>query len=87
MSIVEQQELRRWLTGQIAAHLGQPVEKLAGDVELASYGLDSVYALAIVAQIEDHFDIVLEPTIMWDNPSIDTLLAAITAELAATDHR
>ncbi|MGA4844598.1 acyl carrier protein [Streptomyces sp. G45] len=77
------ESLRTWLAACVASHLDKPADAVATDVPLTSYGLDSVYVLAIASELEDEFDVSLDPTIMWDNPTIDALSAALVAELAS----
>ncbi|WP_369359724.1 acyl carrier protein [Streptomyces sp. cg2] len=74
--------LRCWLADCVASHLGKPAGEVATDVPLSSYGLDSVYVLAIASELEDDLDLSLDPTIMWDNPTIDALSEALVQELA-----
>jgi acyl carrier protein len=74
-------ELRSWLTGRVAAQLGMSAEVIRPDVLLAEYGLDSVYALALSTDIEDHLALRLEPTVVWDHPTVDELAAFLLGEL------
>ena len=78
------ESLRQLLAECVATHLEKPAGEVATDASLASYGLDSVYVLAIAAELEDHLDISLDPTVMWDNPTIDALSEALVRELADT---
>ncbi|MCQ8773593.1 acyl carrier protein [Streptomyces telluris] len=74
--------LRDWLLGLVAEHVQLPREDIASHVPLSDYGLDSVYALSVAAEIEDRFGIDVDPTMMWDNPTIDALVEAVSKELA-----
>jgi acyl carrier protein len=75
--------LRPWLAGRIAAYVQRPVDEIELDVPLAEYGLSSVYALTLTGDIEDHLGVVVEPTMMWDHPTIDALASALLRALAA----
>ncbi len=75
-------ELRAWLAERVAAYVQRSPSELAYDVPLAEYGLDSVYALTLSGDIEDHLGIALEPTLMWDHPTIEALTSALLGELA-----
>ncbi|GAA3348526.1 hypothetical protein GCM10020358_67320 [Amorphoplanes nipponensis] len=75
------ESLRAWLVDCVADHLGRAPAGIATDVPLTTYGLDSVYALSIAAELEDHLDVSLDPTLIWDHPTIDALSAALVAEL------
>ncbi|MEV4611345.1 acyl carrier protein [Kitasatospora sp. NPDC049258] len=66
-----------WLTGRVAYYLDRPAAELRPDVKLVEYGLDSVYGMSIITEIEDRFDLELESTLAWDHPTI----AAITGYL------
>jgi acyl carrier protein len=72
---VPQAELRDWLRTQIAEYLDLPPEEIAVDVPLSAYGVDSLYALTIIADIEDHLEIALDPELIWDYPTIEALSA------------
>ncbi|MZF85521.1 acyl carrier protein [Streptomyces sp. SID5643] len=78
---LSQEELTAWLKERIAEHVDLPASEIRTDVVFASYGLDSVYAFAVIAEIEDRLGIALEPTVMWDNPTLDGLVGAISEEL------
>lgn len=75
-------DLREWLIGRVAHYLSAAPETIRADVPLADYGLDSVYALVICGDIEDHYQIVVEPTLAWDHPTIDALAAHLGKEIA-----
>lgn len=65
--------LAEWLRERVAHYLNRPAAEIAGDVPLAEYGLDSVYALTLATEIEDEFDMELDPTVMWDYSTIAAL--------------
>jgi hypothetical protein len=46
-------ELRAWLTNRVAEYLRLPAPEIDTSTQLAEYGLDSVYALALCGDIED----------------------------------
>ncbi|MCW8102734.1 acyl carrier protein [Streptomyces tauricus] len=81
----ENDDLRDWLVARVAEHLRKPAADIRPDVPLSDYGLDSVYALSVAAEIEDHLGFAVDPTMMWDNPTIEALLAAIGEEHARSD--
>jgi acyl carrier protein len=66
-------DVRDWLTGRVATYLRRTPEDIDTAVPMAEYGLDSLTALAISADIEDEFDLVLDPAVTWDHPTIDAL--------------
>jgi acyl carrier protein len=52
------------------------------DTPLADYGLDSLYALAIVDDIEDYLGMAVDATMMWDHPSVAALTSALATRIA-----
>lgn len=74
--------IREWLLNQVAFYLQRPVTELAGDVKLVEYGLDSVYALTLCGDIEDEYDLEIEPTLAWDYPTVDSIAELVHAKLA-----
>lgn len=65
---------------------GGPAPDAPEDIEshrpLPDYGLDSIYALSIVVEIEDHLGLQLEATMVWDHPSIDSLVEVLATKTA-----
>jgi acyl carrier protein len=80
----DEAEFRTWLTARIATHVKREPSAIDPDTPLADYGVDSLYALAIVDDIENHLGIAVEATMMWDNPSVAALTSALAATIAAS---
>ncbi|MCA2211346.1 acyl carrier protein [Jidongwangia harbinensis] len=74
--------LRSWLTARVAVYLDCPPGQIDPARSLAEYGLHSVLALALGADIEDRLCIGLEPTFIWDHPTIDDLVAHLSDAVA-----
>lgn len=53
-------ELQKWLLDRIAFYLDKPAENIDPAVELARYGVDSVYAISIISDIEDHLQVEVD---------------------------
>ncbi|MGB2924791.1 MAG: beta-ketoacyl synthase N-terminal-like domain-containing protein, partial [Limnothrix sp.] len=69
----QQQQVETWLTENIAQRLGVNVQRIDINEPFASYGLDSVQAVQVTADLEDWLERTLEPTLAYDYPSIRTL--------------
>jgi thioester reductase-like protein len=67
----------------VASYLDRRPEEVDPATPFADYGLDSVYALTICADVEDRLGVPLDPTLMWDYPSVDLLTGALVEVLAA----
>ncbi len=75
-------QVQDWLTGRLSSYLDVPPAALDPTAPLADLGVDSVYALALVGEVEDALGVDLEPTLVWDHPTIADLshrLAELTA--------
>ncbi|TDD71418.1 acyl carrier protein [Actinomadura rubrisoli] len=58
--IISYNELQSWLIDRIAFYLDKPIENIDPSVELARYGVDSVYAISIISDIEDHLQVEVD---------------------------
>ncbi|MFF7791547.1 phosphopantetheine-binding protein [Streptomyces sp. NPDC007991] len=67
-----------WLTERVATYLRRSPEDIDTSVPLADYGLDSLTALAITADIEDEFEVTVDDALTWDHPTIDALSQALS---------
>ena len=70
-----------WLINRVAANLNIAPAAIATDSSISDYGVDSVFALTLCADLEYEFGIVVEPTLAWDYPTIDAMAAYLTEEL------
>ncbi|MFD1658315.1 acyl carrier protein [Streptomyces caeni] len=77
------ESLTMWLAERIALYLKRQPAEIDPDVPLAEYGLDSVAALSLCGDIEDDFDLVMEPTAAWDYPTVHALAGHLMEEFAA----
>ena len=76
------EKLHTWLAERVASYVQRDPQEIKPDVPLAEYGLSSVYALSLSGEIEDFLGISLDPTVVWDYPTIEKLAAVLLAELA-----
>ncbi|WP_329282411.1 acyl carrier protein [Streptomyces sp. NBC_01451] len=71
-------DVHTWLTERVATYLRRSPQDIDTSVPLADYGLDSLTALAITADIEDEFEVTVDDALTWDHPTVDALSAALT---------
>ncbi|MEB3226021.1 MAG: SDR family NAD(P)-dependent oxidoreductase, partial [Synechococcus sp.] len=69
----KQQDIEIWLQKNIAHRLGIQPQQLDVNEPFASYGLDSVQAVQVTADLEDWLGFKLEPTLAYDYPTIRSL--------------
>ncbi len=60
----------RWLTARLASYLEVPASAIDPMVPLAEMGVDSVHAVSLVGDVEAHFDIDVDPTMIFDYPTL-----------------
>ena len=70
-----------WLTDRVAAYLHTESAAIATDAAIGDYGLDSVFALTLCADLECELGVVVEPTLVWDYPTIDAIAEHLSEEL------
>ncbi|MCP4380582.1 MAG: AMP-binding protein [Hyphomicrobiales bacterium] len=70
----DRHRLRTWLIGLVAAELGIEAKKVVLDQPLASLGLGSLAAINLVGQIETAIGRRLEPTLLYDHPTLSAVL-------------
>ncbi|KAA5830643.1 acyl carrier protein [Saccharopolyspora hirsuta] len=66
-------EWRTWLTERLARHLEVDAARIEPDVLLADYGLDSVRAVALVADIEQRSQQEFGADLVWEHPTVAAL--------------
>ncbi|WPB94380.1 acyl carrier protein [Streptomyces malaysiensis] len=73
-------DLESWL----AACVGEYVPDLDGpvdpDQQLGEYGLDSIAVVAFTADVEDRLLIHMDPTAVWDHPTVAELAKYLLTE-------
>jgi acyl transferase domain-containing protein/acyl-CoA synthetase (AMP-forming)/AMP-acid ligase II/pimeloyl-ACP methyl ester carboxylesterase/acyl carrier protein len=64
------ESIQNWLISQLAGRLGILEREIDVREPLANYGLDSVQAVRLSAELEDWLEVKLSPTIIYDYPNI-----------------
>ncbi|MEK8145304.1 acyl carrier protein [Streptomyces sp. M10(2022)] len=83
-ALSQQTELQDWLTNETAQLLGIAPQDIDRSAAFGEYGLESISVLTLAAAIEDHLGVELDPTVVWDHPSIAALAAHLIEAQAAT---
>lgn len=71
--------LRAWLIEHVAEYLECDADQIDPSRSFAEYGLHSMLALSLCADLEEYLHTPLEPTVVWDHPSVDALVAYVCA--------
>ncbi len=72
-------EIRTWLIGRITHYLPHLAGRIGPETELVGQGLDSVYAVALCGEIEDTWQLDIEPTLVWDSENVEALTESVAA--------
>ncbi len=76
LAVASRAELEDWLIARLAAQSGRPAHEIDLDEPFASYGLDSVTAIELVAAV-NRLEIgarKVDPTDLYDHPTVKRLL-------------
>lgn len=83
----EPPNISAWLVDWIARELSMAPGDVDTAQSLLQYSLSSVTATILVGDLEDWLDLRLPPTLAWDYPSIDAMVAFLEGQLAASAGR
>ena len=73
-------KIEHWLTERIAKRLGLNPSQIDLEQPFVNYGLDSVEAVRLTADLEDWLDCKLSPTLAYDYPNIASLAAYLQTQ-------
>ena len=74
----KQNQIQNWLVESLAQRLGLPALEIDINEPFASFGLNSVAAVGLSADLEDWLEIKLSPTVVYDYPNISELAAYLS---------
>jgi acyl carrier protein len=75
--------VQQWLVERVGHYLNRPAADVDPNLPLAEMGLDSVYALGLCGDIEDGFDLSVDPTLAWDYPTITAISEFVADKIAS----
>ncbi|MFF9897695.1 acyl carrier protein [Streptomyces longispororuber] len=73
-------ELQSWLVERVGEYVPELDEPVDPNQELGAYGLDSVAVVAFAADVEDWLGIRVEPSAVWDHPTVTQLAKFLLTE-------
>jgi acyl carrier protein len=68
-----QAEIQAWLIAEIARRAAVPPESVDITASFAAYRLDSLEGVNMAGALEDFLGVELEPTLVWDFPTVEKL--------------
>lgn len=72
---VNAKALLDWLVNYISTRCDIPVSELQTDIPFEEFGIDSMQAVEITAQIEQQFHISVEPTALFEFNTVSLLVS------------
>lgn len=79
-SAAPEEAIQAWLIAHLAAHLKVHPNHIDIRESFACYGLDSSVAISLTGELADWLGCEVEPTLLWEYPSIETLAEHLTKE-------
>ncbi|MEU9197820.1 acyl carrier protein [Streptomyces hundungensis] len=75
-------QLQGWLVDRVGEYLPELSEPVDPYRQLGEYGLDSIAVVAFAADVEERLGTAVDPTLIWDYPTIAELAEQLASELA-----
>jgi acyl carrier protein len=79
--VTTEDTLRDWVRAHLAGLLGKPPATIALDGKLNDYGLDSVDAILMAGELEDHFGIEIDPASFIQFDTFEAMIAALSTAI------
>lgn len=74
-------DIQMWLTEQLAKRIKISLNQVRPDQSFVDIGIDSITAVRLVGEIEDWLQIELEPTLLYEYSTVNTLSAYLARQL------
>ncbi|MFC9876736.1 acyl carrier protein [Nocardia salmonicida] len=71
-----------WLIDRVADYTERAPHQVDPLIPLAELGMDSVSAVALCGEIEDRWMLDIDPTLVFEYPTIAAIATYLTAEVA-----
>ena len=81
-TLVSIDSIASFIRERVASYANMPAAEIGLASPLSEYGLDSVSAISLCADLEDRLGIVVEPTVAWDFPTIAEMAAHLQSQVA-----
>ncbi len=81
--IVSKAEIQAWIVSYLADLLEIDPEDVNVSIPFDRYGLDSATAVGLTGDLEDWLDRKLDPTLLYDYPTVETFSQHLAEEIKA----
>jgi acyl carrier protein len=79
---MSEQQLRDWVRGHLARHVGVAPEEIVFDRTLGDYGLDSVDAVLMAGELEEALGIEIDPAAFIQLDTFEQMIAALGSNIS-----
>lgn len=76
-------EIQNWIINYLVQHLELNPARIDITIPFDRYGIDSAAAIVLVGDLKDWLEIDLEPTLIYDYPSIEELARHLSDSIRA----
>jgi acyl carrier protein len=76
------EDIQDWMVDRLAELLGIAPEAVDVEITFDRYGLDSSAAIGLTGDLADWVGIEIEPTLLYDYPTVEALAQHVSGELA-----
>jgi acyl carrier protein len=73
-------EIEDWLLSHLRERLGPGAEEIDAHLPFSYYGLDSLDAVALAAELEEWLGVEVTPDVAWDYPTANAVAAHLGAD-------
>jgi acyl carrier protein len=74
--------IQSWLVSYLALALEVEESKISVTTPIEEYGLDSRTALGMIAELEDEFNCEIDPSLIYESPTIESLAFLVHSSLS-----
>jgi len=79
MNAPTSEQIEAWLVDRLAVRLKLPKDEIDAERPLEEFGIDSLEAVALTTELEGFMKRAVEPTAVWDYPSLRALAIFLAA--------
>lgn len=74
--------VQTWIAQKVAGYLEKDPADIDPGVDLVTYGMDSLRALTLSANIEDEYGLEMDPEVAWRHRTVDAITRVVLDGLA-----
>ena len=75
-------DIERWLLERLQARLGEGAEEVDSHMPFSYYGLTSIDAVVLAAELQDWLGTPVSPTLTWEYPTVSAVSRYLADEPA-----